>query len=142
MPAFSQQSLARLGTCDPRLQRLFLEVIKRVDCTITDGYRDERAQNEAFAAGTSTVRFPGSKHNVFPSRAVDVAPFPIEWPDQNTMGCERYARALGRWYMFVGYVRACAFDLGIKVRCGADWNGNFEVKDQNFHDLPHFELED
>ena len=21
-----------------------------------------------------------------------------------------------------------------------DWNGNFDIKDQNFHDLPHFEL--
>ena len=31
--------------------------------------------------------------------------------------------------------------LGLKVRWGGDWDGDFEFKDQNFHDLPHFELE-
>lgn len=58
------------------------------------------------------------------------------------MGIEVYARALGRWYLFAGYVRATADRLGIRVRYGADWDGDFEVKDQNFHYLPHWELLD
>ncbi len=28
---------------------------------------------------------------------------------------------------------------GIKIRWEGDWNGNYDLKDQNFYDLPHFE---
>jgi hypothetical protein len=30
--------------------------------------------------------------------------------------------------------------MGIESRMGADWDGDFDTKDQTFHDLPHFEL--
>ena len=30
--------------------------------------------------------------------------------------------------------------MGIKIRYGGDWNGNFDLKDQNFYDGVHFEL--
>lgn len=85
------------------------------------------------------MQWPLSMHNRFPSRAVDVVPYPIEWPNL-AMPLHSYARAMGRFYMFVGFVRATALDLGIPIRCGADWDGDFNIKDQNFHDLPHFEL--
>ena len=42
--------------------------------------------------------------------------------------------------MFAGYVKGVAASLGIEIRIGADWNGNFTAKDQSFHDLPHFEI--
>lgn len=140
MPYFSNTSKQRLATCDAQLQQLFNEVIKRYDCTILCGHRNEGDQTEAYESGRSTVQWPNSRHNSQPSQAVDVAPYPIEWPDPATMTEEQYARALGRWYMFVGYVRATADRMGIAIRCGADWDGDFQVSDQNFHDLPHFEL--
>lgn len=136
---WSPISAARLATCDPKLQALFNEVIKYVDCSVTCGHRGQEEQNEAYRTGHSQLEWPESKHNRQPSVAVDVVPYPIEWPI-GTMDREEYARCLGRWYMFVGFVRAIAAKQGIKVRCGADWDGDFEVKDQNFHDLPHFEL--
>jgi hypothetical protein len=130
MASFSKQSIDKLSTCDIRLQNLFNEVVKYTDCTVLCGYRPKTEQDKAFADGVSKTPWPQSKHNTSPSVAVDVVPFPIDWNDKH------------RFYMFVGVVRGIAFKMGIKLRCGADWNGNMEWKDQNFHDLPHFELEE
>lgn len=129
MPSLSPASREKLNTCHPDLQTLILEVSKEFDITVLCGHRGQREQEAAFASGTSTVNWPDSKHNPFPSQAVDISPYPIDWKD------------VRRFYYMIGYVRGVAKRLGIKVRCGADWNGNFDIKDQNFHDLPHVELE-
>lgn len=128
MPEFGNASKARLAQCHPDLQRLFNKVIEHKDCTVTEGHRGKDAQDEYFRTGKSKVQYPDSMHNKFPSLAADVVPYPIDWQDK------------GRFYMFVGYVRAIADSMGIQIRCGADWDGDMETKDQNFHDLPHFEL--
>ena len=60
--------------------------------------------------------------------AVDVVPYPIDWKDR------------ARFYHFVGFVRGIASQKGIKIRTGADWDGDHLFNDQTFHDLPHFEL--
>jgi len=128
MPSFSRRSLSNLSTCDPRLQDLFNEVIKYTDCTVLCGHRPKTEQDKAFGEGKSKVRWPDSKHNKSPAMAVDVAPYPIDWNDMH------------RFYMFVGLVRGIAYQMGIDIRVGADWDGDMQWKDQNFHDLPHFEL--
>lgn len=137
MPNFGTTSRVRLATAHPELQRLFNEVVKEFDCKILDGHRDAARQMTAFVEGHSKVKWPHSLHNQNPSLAVDVAPWPIRWPDKNRGA---FAKDLGRFYMFVGYVKGKAEELGIKIRCGADWNGNNEINDQTFDDLPHFEL--
>ncbi len=128
MPKFSHKSLANLATADKRLQDLFNEVVKHYDCTILCGTRSKEDQEAAFKKGWTTLHFPHSKHNALPSRAVDVAPYPINWND------------LHRFYHFGGYVRGIAQKMGISIRWGGDWNGNFDLKDQNFYDLPHYEV--
>ncbi len=131
MPRFSRSSNIKLGTCHPKLQKLFREVIKEVDCTIVWGHRGKEIQNDLCEAGASQKEWPDSKHNVVPSMAVDVAPYisgkgPVWEPRQ----C----------YYFAGYVMAVAERLGIKIRCGADWDSDFDVNDQNFRDVCHFEI--
>ena len=128
MPRLSEKSIERLASCHSDLRLLFSEVSKYYDCTIVCGHRGEPEQTEAFRTGKSKVQFPNSKHNSYPSLAVDVVPFPIDWND------------LKRFYHFCGYVAATANRLGIKIRSGSDWDGDFDFKDQNFHDLPHWEL--
>jgi len=128
MPKFGKSSSERLSTCHPDIQRLFNEVIKYYDCSVTCGHRSKEDQDKAFNEKKSKVQWPNSKHNSMPSVAADVVPYPIDWDDTR------------RFYMFVGIVRGVAAMMGIKIRCGADWDGDMEVKDQNFHDLPHFEL--
>ena len=128
MPKFSDSSLVRLKTCHPDIQKVFTEVIKYVDCTITCGTRNEADQTEAFRTGKSKVKFPNSKHNASPSTAIDVVPYPVDWNDTK------------RFYYFVGFVLGIARSLGVELRTGGDWDGDFDIKDQNFFDLPHFEL--
>ena len=74
MPSFSKRSFDTLATCDARLQSICLEVIKMFDFSVICGHRDEEAQERAFREGFSKARWGQSKHNVKPSKAVDLAP--------------------------------------------------------------------
>ena len=128
MYRFSEKSKAKLATCDARLQELFNQVIKHYDCSVLEGHRSNQRQEELFRQGKSKLRAGQSKHNHNPSLAIDVAPYPIDWNDKN------------KFYHFVGYVKATADQLNIKIRCGADWDNDNDLNDQTFFDLPHFEL--
>lgn len=130
MPYFSETSYTRLETCHPDLQLLAREVIKIKDCTVIFGHRDEADQNRAFDEGKSKVKWPGSKHNKLPSDALDLAPWPLDWRDWKS------------FYFLGGIVMAKAHDLGIPIRWGGDWDGDGDLKDQNFYDLAHFELKE
>jgi hypothetical protein len=128
MASFGRRSKANLSTAHPDLQRLFNEVVKHFDCSVTCGHRGKEAQNEAYHSGRSKVKWPDGNHNSKPSQAVDVIPYPVDWGD------------IKRFYMFVGFVRGIAASMNIKIVAGADWDGDTQVKDQDFNDLPHFEL--
>ena len=125
---WSQDSESKLITCKPDLIILANKVLEHADCTILCGFRDKRVQEQAFLEGKSTVHFPYSMHNRYPSSAIDLAPYPIDWND------------IRRFYYFGGFVVGLAKELGIGIRWGGDWDGDFQVKDQNFNDLVHFEL--
>ena len=126
---FSKVSAARLATCHPDLQRLFNDVIKHWDCSVTYGIRTEEEQTQMVAKGKSkTINSKHLRQADGYSHAVDVVPYPVDWKDHR------------RFYYFGGFVLGTAKKLGIPIRWGGDWNGNLEVKDQNFNDLPHFEL--
>ena len=47
MPKFGKGSLKALSTCDKKLQEVFNEVIKTVDCSILEGHRDKTAEATA-----------------------------------------------------------------------------------------------
>jgi len=128
MPKFGKTSADRLATCHPDLQKLFNEVVKNYDCSVLQGIRPKEEQDEYFRTGRSKVQYPNSKHNSDPSMAADVAPYPIDWNNTN------------RFYHFAGYVIATADQLGIKLRWGGDWDSDKDFSDQNFNDLPHFEI--
>ncbi|UZJ37345.1 M15 family metallopeptidase [Prosthecochloris sp. SCSIO W1103] len=134
MPRFSALSNERLGECDFRLQRLFREVIRHFDCVVLCGHRNRAEQERAFSEGTSKVGWPKSKHNKYPSHAVDVAPYdmppvgPVNWQDRERMT------------FFAGFVLATAKQLGINIRWGGDWDRDTQVRDNRFDDLVHYEL--
>ena len=131
MPSFGKQSLANLQEAHPHLERLFLEVVKHWDCQVVDGARTLAEQEKNVAKGVSKTM--ASKHLIQPDGnawAVDVVPYPVDWTDTKRM------------YAFGGFVLGIASQLGIRVRWGGDWNGNRDLRDQTFIDLPHFELVD
>ena len=43
MPYFGRRSKKQLSTCDKKLQDVFNEVIKHVDCSVLEGHRGEFA---------------------------------------------------------------------------------------------------
>jgi peptidoglycan L-alanyl-D-glutamate endopeptidase CwlK len=156
MAQYGVQSMAALATADQNLITLFDEVVKSFDNKILYGYRDPVLQFELFKLGRAYDHVTGlwsiihkskvvtykdgvinlSNHNYIPSRAVDVAPYPINWGDTN------------RIYLFAGYVLATARKLlesgamTKAIRWGGDWNQNTLVNDETFLDLVHFEVID
>ena len=124
MPRFSKKSLRELETCDPMLQYLFKEVVKHFDCSIIEGKRSFKEQEELLKEGaTKTLK---SKH--LTGDAVDVYPYPVDFEDRD------------RWHYFGGYVLGTARQFGIDVIWGGDWDNDTKTKDNSFDDLVHFEL--
>jgi peptidoglycan L-alanyl-D-glutamate endopeptidase CwlK len=78
--------------------------------------------------GKSKTRWPTSKHNAVPSLAVDLVPCPVDWKDRE------------RFILLAGIVIGIAWKLGIPVRWGGDWDGDSNIAEHSFQDLPHFEL--
>jgi hypothetical protein len=115
---FSNRSKSNLATCHPKLQKIFNEVIKHTDCIILEGHRTIERQKELVAKGVSKTM--NSKHLSSPSRAVDVAPFPLDWDDIKGF------KNLGKIVIYT------ADKLGIKIEWGGDWN--------SFKDYPHYQL--
>ncbi len=128
MPSFSAKSRAILQTVHPDLALICNEVIQAYDFTVMEGHRTSARQDELFRLGKSTLRAGESKHNQNPSRAVDIAPYPIDWNNHR------------RFYLLAGFMFQAASQFDIALRWGGDWNGNWDHEDQTFHDLPHFEL--
>ena len=130
MAKFGKRSKEKLSTCDSRLQKVFNEVIKYVDCSVLEGHRGEERQNKLLKEHKTKVAYPKGRHNASPSLAVDVVPYPIDWHDRE------------RFHLFSGFVLGLARGMGITLRWGGDWNMNFEVDDNKFDDFPHFEITD
>ena len=128
MPRFGKRSLKQLNTCHADLGKVFNEVIKTVDCSVLEGHRNKDKQNLFFEEGKTKVKYPDGRHNDYPSNAVDVVPYPIDWNDRE------------RFHLFAGFVIGIAKSMGINLRWGGDWNQNWEVDDNKFDDFPHFEL--
>jgi peptidoglycan L-alanyl-D-glutamate endopeptidase CwlK len=151
MASFSKSSQEKLSTCHEDLQKVFNEVIKHFDCTVTCGNRSRDEQHELYMIGRELVNGKWeetgkgvvtncdgnsniSEHNYQPSRAVDVVPYPIDYSDTNRM---RY---------FIGFVLGVAFMLKQKgeientIVSGIDWDNDTDLKDTRFFDFPHFQL--
>ncbi len=128
MYIFGKKSLKALSEVDPKLQQLAHEAIKIVDFTVIEGKRTLERQKELVAEGKSkTLK---SKH--LEGKAIDVAPYPISWSSE--------PKNLARFYYLIGVFKGLASKLNIKIRLGADWDGDNDFKDQIFDDLPHVEL--
>ena len=127
---FGKRSKERLDTCHSDLQKIMNKVIKLYDITVLEGHRSEERQNQLKHEGKSKLEWPNSKHNSNPSKAVDIAPYPIDWNNRE------------RFYYMAGIVKAIADEMDIEIRWGGDWDSDGEFKDQSFDDLPHFELVD
>ena len=120
MPTFSKISEERLRTCHDDLQRVARAAIKRFDFCVLQGHRSKEHQHDAFVDGKSKLDWPNSKHNKTPSRAMDLAPYPIDWSNEDS------------FRQLATIVLEEAAKLGVELV----WGGTFKT----LVDLPHFEL--
>lgn len=138
MSKFSKRSKDNLVTADEKLQLLFNEVIKEIDCTVIYGYRTPEEQFELFKKGRERIdgwwtitdkskvvtNLDGttkkSRHNYYPSKAVDVVPYPLDWND------------IDSFKLLASVVKRKALELGIDVEWGGDW--------KSFKDYPHWQI--
>jgi peptidoglycan L-alanyl-D-glutamate endopeptidase CwlK len=129
---FSKKSLYELHTCDVHLQELMFTALKLtpMDFTILQGYRSIEEQKRLFAEGKTQIDGVTklSNHNYTPSRAVDIAPWPIDWNDRE------------RFYCLGGLILGVAGSRGLRIRWGANWKMDGDFANNKFDDLPHFEL--
>lgn len=134
---FGNTSRGRLAQIDDRLVCVLEAALTIVDFTILEGHRDEEKQNRMVAEGKSKLSWPKSKHNSLPCRAVDIAPYPVDWvsDEPNDKAMERFAH-------LAGIVRGIGKGMGVKIRWGGDWDRDGELKDNTWDDLPHIELDE
>ena len=130
MYKFGKRSRARLKGVDSRLVNVLNELIKVMDVTIIEGVRSAETQNKYFKDGKSKLDGINKKSNHQLGKAVDLAPYPINWKESN------------RFYYMGGMVRGIARQLNLKIRWGGDWDSDGETKDQTFMDLVHIEILD
>lgn len=136
---FGKTSRARLNTCHKDIQRIWLELSKYVNCSVFCGHRNESEQNEAFKKGLSQVQWPNSKHNSFPSMAIDSGQYFPEIKNTDWDDFKAFATLNG----MVQIIARQLYDAGEithLIRWGGDWDGDGQTLDQHFNDLPHFEL--
>jgi peptidoglycan LD-endopeptidase CwlK len=135
MPAkLSQRSLDRLNTCEADLVRVVrrAEELSPYDFTVLEGHRTRERQAQLYKEGKTQIDGVSrlGKHNYTPSRAVDIAPYPVSWDLADHW----------RFDVLAGCMFAAAAELGVSLRWGGDFNGDGKRKPGNFLDLPHFEL--
>jgi len=137
--SYSKRSRSRLDTCDPRLVEIFEELIKFYDVTVLEGVRSEKRHNTLIQRGSTQVPYSKTKHKpnkVGLSFAIDAAPWPI--PGGVSWGAKWKDRV--KFYEFAMLVKYVAWQKGVDLRWGGDWDGDYDYWDQNFDDLVHFEL--
>lgn len=150
MPSFGKQSAERLATCHKDLQVIMNEVIKLYDFSVLEGIRTTEQQQKYFAEGKSQLDGIKKKSNHqgkidevgnLVSYAVDIMPYKT--------GTNAFSGKItdnNRFYFLAGIVYAIAERLKSEgkithsIRWGGDWDGDHQYDDENFMDLPHFEI--
>jgi peptidoglycan L-alanyl-D-glutamate endopeptidase CwlK len=137
---YGTRSKGELNTSHPHLQELMLKALAiqnerkehglgYTDITILEGRRPLKRQEDLFRAGkTKTMKSKHLRQSDGYAHALDVSPYPVDWQD------------LDRFRNFMAWLTGLASSMGIVVRWGGDWDGDYQSKDQSFHDLPHIEL--
>lgn len=143
---FSRNSLARLMTVEPELQRVAQRALElsTVDFVVVQGNRTRDEQMRLYGKGRTAAQcsakgVPASyarpneakvtwtlNSNHIGGRAIDVAPYvngAINWDDNGK---------LGLWPKIAAAFKQAAKELGVSIVWGGDWTTT--------KDRPHFEL--
>lgn len=157
MPQLSQTSKARLETCVPELQHIVNLAIQYIDFSVICGARSKEEQDLAVSQGNSKTPWPTSKHNTFPSQAVDIYPYIVgigvlidtpdciakikevwKLPDLDDQKIKAFVKE--EFCKLAGVILMCARMNKYALVWGGDWDGDENRLEKSFIDLPHFEM--
>ena len=119
----------KLDGVHPDLIKVVKKAAEKYNFVVLEGVRSIERQQELFDTGKSKTM--DSKHLLQQDgygHAVDLAPDPTDWNDR-----EQFV-ALGF------FVQGIAYEMGIELRLGTDWDGDLNIKEHSFFDGPHMEL--
>ena len=153
MASFGTSSQKKLNTCEPKIRLICNEAIKYIDFSVITGHRTKEKQNALYPKFTK-LKWPNGKHNKFPSKAIDVAPYIQPYgtifgnPNEivHMMELTDVSEAEAKAFVWKSYARLIGIMEGIalcnniNIRVGIDWDGDFDMLDQTFHDLGHWEI--
>ena len=132
--AYSQRSIDRLTSCHPDLQLLMVEALADPECpcdiSILEGHRSQERQDMLKEEGKSQLSWPHSRHNSYPSLAVDVAPYigGISWDWEHYHPLAAHIKAT--WSRLVQEEKTSG---NYSLSWGGDWT--------SFKDGPHWQLD-
>lgn len=144
-PPFGVEESRDLNHCEPELKTRFLALKADFEAKtgrqlhLTCTYRSPAKQAELYLRGRRGVAGEGkvtncdgvkikSRHNFFPSQAVDVCVDTDPGPGKVIVWDRAAYAPLGQLSQVHG------------LRWGGDWNGNGSSDDEKFLDMPHLEL--
>lgn len=147
MPKYSAVSQANVNECTPGLQKVFNFVIKHWDNIVTDGGRTLQEQQLNVLRGVSQTL--NSRHLLCKkcgkSHAIDSMPYPTDWKaiEKGIAAIKKVDPGMQtvEAYMYVGFVQGVAAAFGVKLSSGVDWDGDRELSEHGFIDLPHHQVE-
>ena len=143
----SKTSLEKLSTCDPYLQMVIKEAIKitPVDSGVAQGWRSVDQQRQYFKEGKSKI--DPDKYD--PNQLIKKAKHVVNELARLSRAVDVFAYIPGKgasWNVehlcvIAGVILAVDKMHENRLRWGGNWDMDGEIiSDQNFQDLPHFEL--
>lgn len=146
-----ERSRSRLVGVHPDLVRVveLAITLTEQDFVVLEGVRTVARQHALYGQGRSPAECaakgvdpkhskPGMKRvtwtlnsNHFAGRAVDLAPWPIDWE-----GPVKFPK----FDAIAKAMNAAADQLGVPIRWGADWDDDGKAREHDETDNPHFEL--
>jgi len=154
MSALSLNSTVQKNSCCEKLQAVITVVTSFINTTVIEGFRDKAKQDTAILKGASKTPWPNSKHNQKPSLAVDMLPYFTEgvhlrWQNKADLLKKLKSQdpetlellnTILNLYHFAGIVKGVGMAQGTEIRWGGDWDGDLDFRDQDFDDVPHYEV--
>jgi len=151
MPEFSSERSSRvINELISPLSAVLLVAIRYIDFSLVQGSRPTAEQKTLFANGQSELDGVNqiSKHQTWDmdnipngftkerplAWAVDILPAPYV-----LHGIKAYDDR-PRFTQYAGFILGIGADMGVELRWGGDWDGDFSYRNQKFHDLPHIEV--
>ena len=149
---FGDASMAQVMSCHPDMQLVLIEAIHRspIDFGVSQGRRTIEQQREYFKAGKSRLnpddpaQLKRAMHLRAPSMAADIY---VSVPEKVFMDGKKLAYDTAHLSLIAGVILSVANELydrkliKHRVRWGGDWDQDgCIIVDQEFDDLPHFEL--